>query len=90
MPETDWTVGHGILENGGHDTGWNARGTLGVVFLPDHNVWRVRIQWGSTWGHLVYMDDEDFDVAVDRGVREAIRQGCPPHWLPPYWPEEEC
>jgi hypothetical protein len=80
MTETDWTEGEGLTDNGEHDTDWNGRDTIGITM--SRGEWRVRILWGSCWGHLVFGIHEDFDTAMAQAVRSALDEGCPPGWLP--------
>ena len=49
----------------------------------DNNIeWRIHINWGTTWGHLVCGSGTNFEEVLLDTVQNAYREGCPIEWLP--------
>ena len=79
MTKTDWTEGKG-LRDGYPDPDWSSRAFINS--WPDNDGWNVHIVWGSTWGNLACAVDIDFNTAMDKAVKMAIKEKCPTNWLP--------
>ena len=78
---TDWEVGRGIKEDGGHDTSWNGRDTIGVTYNPTKKEWLCRIIWGSAWRHMVIVEHPHMLTALSRATVQAYEEGCPDEFL---------
>ncbi len=78
--KTDWTEGAG-LKNGLPDPDWDRRAGLRVYPSAAWG-WVCWIHWGSKWGTTAVGMDEDPAVAMAQAIASALRNDCPPEWIP--------
>mgnify|MGYP003645441471 CR=1 FL=1 len=83
---TDWIAGQGISRNGMPDESWIGKCIIGVQ--PRVDEWCVKIQWGTTWGHLAIAIEENFNTAWNKALTDALVHGCPEDWLPNFKGDE--
>ena len=83
---SDWQEGK-ELKNGRPDPDYVGRYI--ALWVTDQN-WVCRIQWGSTWGHLVFANAESAVEALESAAAKAAFDGCPLNWLPGYEIPADC